>query len=76
MNLMMGTVRTFASASTGSLSVEAWRNHWKTTRHDSLDYGSDGQHYPGYEWIHEKEIRIFRMPDVDERTIQPVTDGK
>jgi len=56
-------------------SVESWRNYWKNNDHRMRVYGADGKHHPAYEWINGKEIRVFRMPDVNERVAQYVIQG-
>ncbi|MBI2558650.1 hypothetical protein HYW20_04975 [Candidatus Woesearchaeota archaeon] len=56
-------------------SVEAWRNYWKNNDHVIRVQGADGNYHPAYEWINGREIRVFRMPDVNERVAQYVIQG-
>jgi len=52
-------------------SKENWQKHWLEEGRGVAARAST----PDYKWICGREIRVFRMPDVDEGVVGPVIDG-
>ncbi|MFH1127279.1 MAG: hypothetical protein ABIG84_00095 [archaeon] len=62
-------------------SRDIWEKTWKDT-YNGLgsipfirQYGSDGQHYAGYNWINGREIRVFKEPKVAVKVVHPIVDA-
>lgn len=51
-------------------SIEAWRNYFY-----NLDHTSGGPLDEPSNWIYSREVRIFKMPQVDEKVVNQVKAG-
>ncbi|MBI2971299.1 MAG: hypothetical protein HYY37_02670 [Candidatus Aenigmarchaeota archaeon] len=57
-------------------SVESWKAWWFARGRESWqDLGIDGNYYGADDWIQGREIRISRMPGIDEEAVPYVTKG-
>jgi len=54
----------------------AWQKYWREAFCLGKVHGKDGAEYDIFDnWISGREIRVFRMPGVDERAVKPIVLG-
>src|SRR3989344_2905649 len=56
-------------------SIETWRNHWFKCSHEESLKGIDGKVYQAHNWIYGREVRVFRMAEVDKKVVSFVAAG-